>query len=96
MGGSLQGRLWPRNEQERSEALRLGYDLSKILHTEDLAKGEDIFFAATGVSDGDLLRGVRYTSGGAVTNSIVMRCRSGTVRNIETHHRWSKPSVTNP
>ncbi|GAX77444.1 hypothetical protein CEUSTIGMA_g4889.t1 [Chlamydomonas eustigma] len=95
LGGSLQGRLWPRNDVEREEALRLGYKLEKILHTEDLCKGDDIFFAATGVSDGDLLHGVRYTSGGAHTNSLVMRCKSGTVRNIQTFHKWAKPSVTN-
>lgn len=95
MGGHLQGRLAPRNEEERRKALEKGYDLQKILHLEDLCKGEQVFFAATGVSDGDLLRGVRYTSGGASTNSMVMRYQSGTVRFIETHHRWAKPSLTN-
>lgn len=95
MGGTLQGRLWPRDDEERKAAIEKGYDLDKILTIEDLAKGDDIFFAATGVSDGDLLRGVRYYSGGASTNSIVMRCRSGTVRFIETFHRWNKPSMTN-
>lgn len=96
MGGSLQGRLWPRDEEERKAALELGYELNKVLHIEDLCKGDDIFFAATGVSDGDLLKGVRYVSGGASTNSIVMRCKSGTVRFVETYHKWAKPSVTNP
>lgn len=62
---------------------------------DDLVRGDDVFFAATGVSDGDLLRGVRYHSGGASTNSIVMRCKSGTVRFVETFHKWAKPSVTN-
>jgi len=95
LGGSIQGRLCPRNDEERAEALRLGYNLETILHTEDLCKGDDIFFAATGVSDGDLLQGVRYTSGGAHTNSLVMRCKSGTVRYIQTFHKWAKPSVTN-
>ena len=66
------------------------YDLSKILHTEDLVKGDDIFFAATGVSDGDLLRGVRYFAGGASTNSMVMRSKSGTVRYIEGHHNLAR------
>lgn len=95
MGGSLQGRLWPRDNVEREKALRRGYDLGKILYIEDLVKGDDVFFAATGVSDGDLLRGVRYFSGGASTHSLVMRCKSGTVRFIETYHKWAKPSVTN-
>ncbi|GLC34311.1 hypothetical protein PLESTF_000875600 [Pleodorina starrii] len=95
MGGHIQGRLWPRNDKERQEALARGYDLNKILLTDDLCRGDDVFFAATGVSDGDLLRGVRYYSGGASTNSIVMRCKSGTVRFVETYHKWTKPSVTN-
>lgn len=63
--------------------------------TNDLVRGDDVFFAATGVSDGDLLKGVRYYSGGASTNSLVMRCKSGTVRFIETYHKWTKPSLTN-
>ncbi|MEW5308086.1 MAG: hypothetical protein WDW38_000072 [Sanguina aurantia] len=95
MGGSLQGRLWPRNEEERRKALDRGYQLDKILMTNDLVRGDDVFFAATGVSDGDLLKGVRYYSGGASTNSLVMRCKSGTVRFVETYHKWTKPSVTN-
>nr|QKY14893.1 fructose 1,6-bisphosphatase Ii (FBP) [Polytomella parva] len=95
MGGHIQGRLWPRSEEERRIAVERGYDLNKILTIDDLCKGNDVFFAATGVSDGDLLRGVRYYSGGASTCSIVMRCKSGTVRFIETHHKWGKPSVTN-
>ncbi|EIE22607.1 hypothetical protein COCSUDRAFT_53601 [Coccomyxa subellipsoidea C-169] len=95
MGGSLQARLWPRNEEERRRAEAAGLDISAILYQDDLCKGEQVFFAATGVSDGDLLRGVRYFSGGASTNSIVMRASSGTVRMIETHHKWAKPSITN-
>lgn len=63
--------------------------------TNDLVRGDDVFFAATGVSDGDLLKGVRYYSGGASTNSLVMRCKSGTVRFVETYHKWTKPSLTN-
>lgn len=70
-------------------------EVVQILHTDDLCKGDDVFFAATGVSDGDLLDGVRYSAGGATSNSLVMRSRSGTVRYIETHHRWTKPSITN-
>ncbi|GIL53504.1 hypothetical protein Vafri_9091 [Volvox africanus] len=95
MGGHIQGRLWPRDEKERAAAIARGYDINKILLMDDLVRGDDVFFAATGVSDGDLLRGVRYYSGGASTNSIVMRCKSGTVRFIETYHKWTKPSVTN-
>lgn len=95
MGGDIQGRLWPRNEDERKRAIEKGYDLKKVLRLDDLVKGDDVFFAATGVSDGDLLRGVRYISGGAISHSIVMRCKSGTVRFIETFHKWAKPSVTN-
>lgn len=95
MGGHIQGRLWPRNEEEKKAAIEQGYDINKILYMDDLVKGDDVFFAATGVSDGDLLRGVRYFSGGASTNSLVMRCKSGTVRFIETYHKWHKPSVTN-
>jgi len=96
MGGHLEGRLWPRNDEERRATEALGYDVDRILFIEDLCAGEDVFFAATGVSDGDLLRGVRYCSGGATTNSLVMRCKSGTVRYIHTQHRWAKPSLTNP
>jgi fructose-1,6-bisphosphatase II len=67
----------------------------QILHTDDLCRGDDVFFAATGVSDGDLLKGVRYFSGGATSNSLVMRSKSSTVRYIETEHHWHKPSITN-
>lgn len=95
MGGHLQGRLHPRNDEERKRAIAAGYDLDAILHTNDLAKGDQIFFAATGVSDGDLLRGVRYFAGGATTNSMVMRHQSGTVRVLETQHRWERPGITN-
>jgi fructose-1,6-bisphosphatase II len=95
MGGHIEGRLWPRDDGEREAAKALGYDVDRILYPEDLAAGDDVFFAATGVSDGDLLQGVRYYSGGATTSSLVMRCKSGTVRHIVTQHRWAKPSVTN-
>lgn len=96
MGGHMLGRLWPRNDEERARALAKGYDLQQVLTIDDLVKGDDVFFAATGVSDGDLLKGVRYYSGGASTNSIVMRCKSGTVRFVETYHKWNKHSVTIP
>lgn len=94
MNGSIQGRLAPRNDDERRRALGLGYNVSQILYTDDLCQGDDVFFAATGVSDGDLLDGVRYVPGGATTNSMVMRSRSGTVRRVYTEHQWHKPSIT--
>uniref|UniRef100_A0A7S1T9Q0 Fructose-bisphosphatase n=1 Tax=Tetraselmis chuii TaxID=63592 RepID=A0A7S1T9Q0_9CHLO len=95
MGGTMQGRLWPRNDEERVKAVEQGYELEDILFVEDLCGGEQVFFAATGVTDGNLLEGVRYFGGGATTNSIVMRAESGTVRVMETTHRWNKPGVTN-
>ena len=87
MGGSLQGRLWPRNEKERKAAEELGYDLERILNLDDLVSGNNCFFAATGITDGDLLEGVRYAAGMAHTESLVMRSKSGTVRLIKAHHR---------
>ncbi|HEV3471777.1 MAG TPA: class II fructose-bisphosphatase [Actinomycetota bacterium] len=90
LGGVIQGRLWPRNEQERDEAVAAGYDLDRVLTTDDLVTGDDVFFAATGVTDGDLVNGVRYRGDNAVTQSIVMRSRSGTVRVIDALHRREK------
>jgi fructose-1,6-bisphosphatase II len=90
LGGALQGRLWPRDEEERQRLVEAGYDVDKVLTTDDLVAGEDVFVAATGVTSGALLRGVQYTSGGAVTDSIVMRSRSGTVRRIEAQHAFAK------
>ena len=90
LGGSIQGRLWPRNETEREEAEAAGYDLDKVLTTDDLVSGENVFFAATGVTDGDFVKGVRYRGDTAVTQSIVMRSRSGTVRFIDALHRRDK------
>ena len=90
VGGALQGKLWPRDDEERQALLDAGYDLDQVLTTDDLVGGEDVFFAATGVTTGALLRGVRYTPDGAVTDSIVMRSRSGTVRRIEAHHAFEK------
>jgi fructose-1,6-bisphosphatase II len=90
LGGSLQGRLWPRGEEERSQLVEAGFDLDRVLTTDDLVAGDDVFVAATGVTSGALLRGVQYTSDGAVTDSIVMRSRSGTVRRIEAQHRFAK------
>jgi len=88
LGGVIQGRLWPRNDEEREGALAAGCDLDKILTADDLVSGEDVFFAATGITDGDLIRGVRYSGESARTQSIVMRSRSGTIRIIDgIHHR---------
>ena len=91
LGGQLLGRLWPRDEHERSAALDAGYDLQRVLDRDDLVAGEDVFFSATGITDGDVLQGVRYPSaGGASTESLVMRTRSGTVRRISARHDRAK------
>jgi fructose-1,6-bisphosphatase II len=90
MGGEIQGRLWPRNDGERDAALALGYDLNKLLSTDDLVRSDDCFFAATGITDGELLRGVHYDRSGASTESLVMRSRTGTVRRIEARHQLKK------
>lgn len=90
LGGEMQARLWPRDEAERERALALGYDLDRVLTTEDLVRGDNVFFAATGITDGELLQGVRYFGRGAKTHSMVMRSRSGTIRYIEATHRWDK------
>ena len=90
MGGEIQGRLWPRNDAERTAALDLGYDLDAVLTTEDLVRGDNCFFAATGITDGDLLRGVRFSGRGATTQSLVMRSKSGTVRLVNANHRLAK------
>ena len=89
-GGAIIGRLWPRNEDEKRAALDAGYDLDRILTTTDLVSGEEVFFAATGISDGDLLKGVHYRGDGASTESLVMRAKSGTIRTIHSEHRWQK------
>jgi fructose-1,6-bisphosphatase II len=93
MGGEIIGRLHARNDAERKAAEDAGYDLSKVLTTDDLISGEDIFFAATGVTDGELLKGVRYDAYGARSHSLVMRSRSGTIRYIDTHHRHDRLSA---
>jgi fructose-1,6-bisphosphatase II len=90
MGGELQGRLWPRNEDERATAVSLGYNVERLLGIDDLVQGDNCFFAATGITDGELLRGVRYDSRGATTESLVMRSKSGTVRRIDARHRIKK------
>jgi fructose-1,6-bisphosphatase II len=90
LGGSIQGKLFPRNEDERRRLLDDGYDLDRILATDDLVAGNDVFFAATGVTDGALLEGVKYWPDGATTYSLVMRARSGTIRMIEAEHQFEK------
>jgi fructose-1,6-bisphosphatase II len=90
LGGALQGKLWPRDDDERRRLEESGYDVDRVLTTDDLVSGDDVFVAATGVTSGALLRGVRYTRDGAITESIVMRSRSGTVRRIEAEHAFEK------
>jgi fructose-1,6-bisphosphatase II len=94
MGGDMQGRLKPRNDQEEERARKMGIkDLDRIYRIGDLAHGSDIMFAATGVTDGDFLRGVRFFGGGARTHSVVMRHRSGTIRFIEAEHHFDRKPV---
>ena len=91
IGGQLLGRLWPRNDDERQAAVDAGYDLDRVLTCDDLVAGDDVFFSATGVTDGDVLQGVRYQGDrGASTESLVMRSRSGTVRRISARHDRTK------
>ncbi|MER5295775.1 class II fructose-bisphosphatase [Streptomyces pharetrae] len=90
LGGTIQGKLWPKDEEEKQRAIDAGHDLGRVLTTEDLVTGENVFFVATGITDGELLRGVRYRSETATTDSIVMRSKSGTVRRIDSEHRLSK------
>ncbi|MEX0660038.1 MAG: class II fructose-bisphosphatase [Egibacteraceae bacterium] len=89
-GGELLGRLWPRDEDERRHAEELGFDTTEILDTNRLCNSSDAFVAVTGITDGDLLAGVSYTPGGAITESMVMRGKSGTVRWIKAHHNLDK------
>src|SRR3954469_6366606 len=89
-GGVIQGRLWPKDDEERQKALDAGHDLERVLSTDDLVVGE-CFFVATGITDGELLRGVRYGAKSARTNSLVMRSRSGTIRTIDSEHRFDRP-----
>ncbi|MFL6075699.1 MAG: class II fructose-bisphosphatase [Mycobacteriales bacterium] len=90
MGGGMQGKLWPRDDDERRRALDLGYDLDQVLDLGALVHSENVFFAATGVTDGELLRGVRYQGGRLHTQSIVMRSKSGTARVVDSEHQLSK------
>ncbi len=95
LDGTIQGRLWPQDDDERQKALDAGHSLDPdtILTTDDLVQAEDCFFVATGITDGELMQGVRYRSGGATTHSLVMRSRSGTIRNIISEHKFQKLQV---
>jgi fructose-1,6-bisphosphatase II len=91
MGGGFVGRLWPRDEDERQRTLEAGYDLTKQLDQDELVKGDDAFFSATGVTDGDFLQGVRYPSArSATTESMVMRSRTRTIRRVLARHDRQK------
>ncbi len=94
-GGVIQGRLWPKDDEERQRALDAGHDLDPhhVLATDDLVTGDDCFFVATGITDGELMRGVRYRPHGATTHSLVMRSRSGTIRSITSEHQFTKLSA---
>jgi fructose-1,6-bisphosphatase II len=90
LGGVILGKLAPRDDAEQARALDAGHDLSRVLTTDDLVTSDDAFFAATGITDGELMAGVRYRAGGATTESLVMRARSGTLRNIHSEHQLWK------
>ncbi len=90
LDGVIQGRLWPTDDEERQRAVDAGHDLDRVLYTDDLVSGDDCFFVATGITDGELMQGVRYRAGGATTHSLVMRSRSGTIRSILSEHKLSK------
>jgi fructose-1,6-bisphosphatase II len=90
IGGGIQCKAWPRDEKEREAAIADGANLDKVYKTEDLVNSEDVFFAATGVSSGEMLKGVRYSSGGAQTQSLAMRSRSGTIRWIDSWHNFER------
>jgi fructose-1,6-bisphosphatase II len=90
LGGVIQGRLWPKDEEERTKAVAAGHDLGRVLYTDDLVSSDDVFFAATGITDGELVGGVRYEASRVITDSLVMRGRSGTVREVRSEHRLSK------
>jgi len=92
MGGEIQCKLYPRNDEETKRGLELGYEMGKVLTTDDLVKSDNVFFAATGITDGELLDGVKYSGEGARTHSLVMRSKSGTVREIISRHRLTKLS----
>src|SRR4051812_48861985 len=90
MGGNIQGRLWPKDDAERQRAIDAGHDLDRVLTTDELVCCDNVFFVATGVTDGEQLKGVRYRGGSATTSSLVMRSRSGTIRYVESQHQFAK------
>ncbi len=90
MGGEIQCRLWPRDDAEREYAQEHGLDLEQILTIEDLVRSDNVFFAATGVTDGELLEGVDFFGDGATTHSMVMRSKTGSVRFITSRHNFRK------
>jgi fructose-1,6-bisphosphatase II len=90
LGGDIQCRLWPRNEAEREAAEKDGLPLDKVLSIDDLVRGDDVFFTLTGVTDGELVRGVRFFANGARTETLAMRSRSGTIRRIQSEHNFRK------
>ncbi|MDN5896947.1 MAG: fructose-bisphosphatase class II, partial [Nocardioides sp.] len=90
LGGVIQGRLWPTDDDELQRAVDAGLEVGAVLTTDDLVTGDDCFFVATGITDGELMKGVRYRAGGASTHSLVMRSRSGTIRSITSEHRLEK------
>jgi fructose-1,6-bisphosphatase II len=90
LGGAMQGKLWPRNEDEHERLLAAGFEVDRVLTADDLVRGENVFVAATGVTGGALLRGVRVVGDHVETESIVMRSRSGTVRRIVASHPLTK------
>jgi fructose-1,6-bisphosphatase II len=96
LDGALYGRLYPRDDGERTAALDAGYDLERVLTTDDLVSGEDVFFAATGVTSGELLSGVRYRPGRVLTQSLSMRSRSGAVRVIDGRHHTGRSNLIRP
>ncbi|MCC7019149.1 MAG: class II fructose-bisphosphatase [Ardenticatenales bacterium] len=93
LGGAIHGRMIARDDAERARAVAAGMDLDRVLTTDDLVAGDNVFFAATGITDGELLKGVQFFGHGAATYSVVMRSLSGTVRRIESQHRWDKLMV---
>ncbi|MCK9897865.1 class II fructose-bisphosphatase [Frankia sp. AgB32] len=90
LGGVIQGRLWPSDDAERERVVALGHDPQRVLSTRDLVASDNVFFVATGITDGELLSGVRYRPGGATTSSLVMRSRSGTIRRVDSQHQLTK------
>ncbi len=94
IGGAIQCKIWPRDEKERTKLKADGVDLDQILYTDDLVRGDDVSFAATGITSGELLDGVQYFGWGARTSSVMMRSHSGTIRYIQARHKWRKARAT--